>query len=93
MMYRGSCNLLYYFLKIILHNVYGYLQSKIVSFLMNLHIYPRPIYFLRPGESFFNREERIGGLSNLFSYFKVIVGSPQQEKVSRTFVANSLKKN
>ena len=37
--------------KFIIHNVYGYLQSKIISYLMNLHIYPRPIYFSRHGET------------------------------------------
>ena len=39
----------------------GYLESKIVSYLMNLHMDPRPIYFSRHGESMYNHEDRIGG--------------------------------
>jgi 6-phosphofructo-2-kinase/fructose-2,6-biphosphatase 4 len=33
--------------KIIVNNVQGFLQSKIVYYLMNLHISPRKIYFAR----------------------------------------------
>lgn len=32
---------------------------------MNLHIYPRPIYLSRHGESIYNTEDRIGGDSAL----------------------------
>lgn len=48
-----------------IHNVDGYLQSKILQYIMNLHIYPRPIYFTRHGETFYNLENRIGGDSDL----------------------------
>ncbi|KAI7830379.1 6-phosphofructo-2-kinase-domain-containing protein, partial [Gamsiella multidivaricata] len=37
--------------KIIVNNVQGFLQSKIVYYLMNLHISPRKIYFARNGVS------------------------------------------
>ncbi|KAI9482966.1 MAG: 6-phosphofructo-2-kinase-domain-containing protein [Benjaminiella poitrasii] len=37
--------------QIIVNNVRGYLQSRIVYFLMNLHNRPRIIYFARAGES------------------------------------------
>ncbi|KAF8925802.1 hypothetical protein BGZ58_000471 [Dissophora ornata] len=37
--------------KIIVNNVHGFLQSKIVYYLMNLHICPRKIYFARNGVS------------------------------------------
>jgi 6-phosphofructo-2-kinase/fructose-2,6-biphosphatase 2/6-phosphofructo-2-kinase/fructose-2,6-biphosphatase 4 len=47
--------------KIVIHNIRGYLQSKIISFLMNLHNTPRPIYFSRHGESLFNVEDKVGG--------------------------------
>lgn len=33
--------------KIIVNNVAGYLHSRIVYYLMNLHIQPRKIYFAR----------------------------------------------
>ena len=39
----------------------GYIQSKIFSFLMNLHTIPRPIYFTRHGQSLFNVENKVGG--------------------------------
>ena len=48
-----------------IHNIDGYLQSKILQYVMNLHIYPRPIYFTRHGETLFNIENRIGGDSDL----------------------------
>ena len=44
-----------------MNNITGYIESKVVSFLMNLHIVPRPIYFTRHGESLFNVEDRVGG--------------------------------
>ncbi|RUS21930.1 6-phosphofructo-2-kinase-domain-containing protein, partial [Endogone sp. FLAS-F59071] len=37
--------------RLIVNNVHGYLQSRIVYYLMNLHISPRTIYFARNGES------------------------------------------
>lgn len=44
-----------------MNQIHGYIQSKIVSLLMNLHITPRPIYLTRHGETQFNVEDRIGG--------------------------------
>ncbi|KAI8967802.1 6-phosphofructo-2-kinase-domain-containing protein [Mycotypha africana] len=37
--------------RIIVNNVQGYLQTRVVYFLMNLHNTPRTIYFARAGES------------------------------------------
>ncbi|KAI7859429.1 6-phosphofructo-2-kinase-domain-containing protein [Circinella umbellata] len=37
--------------KIIVNNVMGYLQSRMVYYLMNLHVQPRKIYFARTGET------------------------------------------
>lgn len=48
-----------------IHNIDGYLQSKILQYVMNLHIYPRPIYFIRHGQTSYNLESRIGGDSDL----------------------------
>jgi len=48
-----------------MNKITGFIQSKIVSFLMNLHIIPRPIYFVRHGESQFNVENRVGGDADL----------------------------
>ncbi|KAJ3032642.1 Fructose-2,6-bisphosphatase [Rhizophlyctis rosea] len=51
--------------QVIVNKVRGYLQSRIISFLMNLNITPRSFYFSRHGESLFNASGRIGGDSDL----------------------------
>ena len=51
--------------EVMVHKVKGYLQSRIVYFLMNLNITPRSVYFARHGESLFNVQGRIGGDANL----------------------------
>jgi broad specificity phosphatase PhoE/predicted kinase len=43
------------------NNIQGYLPSRLVTFLMNLHLAPRTIYLTRHGQSAFNAEERVGG--------------------------------
>ena len=47
--------------QIVLNEIHGYLHTKIVSFLMNLHTAVRPIYMVRHGESEFNAKNLIGG--------------------------------
>jgi len=47
--------------RVIVNRVDGYIQTRIVYFLMNLHAAPRTIYFTRHGESQFNVQGRIGG--------------------------------
>jgi len=47
------------------HRIQGYLPSRLVYFLINLHPIPRPIYLTRHGESLYNVEQRIGGDSLL----------------------------
>lgn len=47
--------------RVVSNEIHGYLPSRIVSFLANLHITPRPILLMRHGESAFNPEHRIGG--------------------------------
>ena len=41
------------------------MPSRVIHFLMNLHITPRPIWFTRHGQSEYNVEDRIGGDSSL----------------------------
>ncbi|XP_041348570.1 6-phosphofructo-2-kinase/fructose-2,6-bisphosphatase 1-like isoform X2 [Gigantopelta aegis] len=43
----------------------GHLQSRVVYYLMNIHVLPRTIYLTRHGESTMNLEGRIGGDSKL----------------------------
>ncbi|CAG8481251.1 19179_t:CDS:2 [Dentiscutata erythropus] len=49
----------------VINMIQGYLQSRIVYYLMNLHILPRSIFFSRHGESVYNLEGKIGGDSSL----------------------------
>ncbi|XP_069678401.1 6-phosphofructo-2-kinase/fructose-2,6-bisphosphatase 4-like [Periplaneta americana] len=48
-----------------IHKHEGPIQSRIIYYLMNLHILPRNIYFTRHGESEFNLSDRVGGDSEL----------------------------
>jgi len=65
---RGSDEANYSFVKLIdigakcvINSVMQYMQSRIVFFLINLHIKPRSIFIVRHGESEFNQLGRIGG--------------------------------
>lgn len=51
--------------KLEIHRIQGYLPSRLVYFLMNIHPIPRPIYLTRHGESLYNVDGRIGGDSGL----------------------------
>lgn len=51
--------------KVLVHKHEGHIQSRIVYYLMNIHIVPRTIYLTRHGESLMNLEGRIGGDSDL----------------------------
>jgi len=53
--------------KVVVYNSRGHLQSRVVYFLMNIHITPRSIYFTRHGESEENLKGLIGGDGNLSS--------------------------
>lgn len=47
--------------KLTLSQIHGFLPTKIVSFVMNLHTVPRPVYIVRHGESEFNIRGLVGG--------------------------------
>ncbi|XP_063383665.1 6-phosphofructo-2-kinase/fructose-2,6-bisphosphatase isoform X3 [Cydia fagiglandana] len=51
--------------KVVVHKHEGHIQSRIVYYLMNIHIVPRTIYLTRHGESLHNIVGRIGGDSAL----------------------------
>lgn len=51
--------------KIIMNNVHGYIESLLVSYIVNLHSSNRVIYFSRHGQSVFNTLDKIGGDSDL----------------------------
>ncbi|KAJ9129641.1 Bifunctional 6-phosphofructo-2-kinase/fructose-2,6-bisphosphate 2-phosphatase [Coniochaeta hoffmannii] len=47
--------------QVIINRIQDYLQSRIVYYLINLHIRPRSVWLSRHGESMLNLEGRIGG--------------------------------
>ncbi len=51
--------------QVIINQIKDYLQSRVVYYLMNLHIRPRSIWLSRHGESQFNLEGKIGGDANI----------------------------
>ncbi|NWT76086.1 F262 bisphosphatase, partial [Prunella himalayana] len=51
--------------RFLVNRVQDYIQSKIVYYLMNIHVQPRTIYLCRHGESEYNLVGRIGGDSGL----------------------------
>ncbi|CCC05221.1 hypothetical protein SMACR_08713 [Sordaria macrospora] len=51
--------------QVIINRIRDYLQSRIVYYLMNLHIRPRSVWLSRHGESMLNLEGRIGGDAEL----------------------------
>nr|XP_033773856.1 6-phosphofructo-2-kinase/fructose-2,6-bisphosphatase 2 isoform X2 [Geotrypetes seraphini] len=51
--------------RFLVNRVQDYIQSKIVYYLMNIHVQPRTIYLCRHGESECNLNGRIGGDSGL----------------------------
>lgn len=51
--------------RVVAHNVMGYLESKLVSFLMNVHSEPRTVLLARHGQTDYNVNDRVGGDSDL----------------------------
>jgi len=71
--------------KMIVRNVQGYIESKIISYLTNLHTGNRPIYFLRHGESESKKVKIIGGDSCLSP-----LGEKYAKQVAKFFEAENL---
>jgi len=51
--------------QVIINKIQDYLQSRVVYYLMNLHIKPRSIWLSRHGESTYNLEGKLGGDADL----------------------------
>lgn len=51
--------------QVVINRIETYLESRIVFYVMNLHIKPRCIWLSRHGESIYNLEKKIGGDSSL----------------------------
>ena len=65
-------------IQIEMRNLKGYLPSKLLSYLINLHTVERPIYFSRHGESEDNVKNIIGGDSSLSELGKLYGESLKQ---------------
>ena len=53
--------------RFLVNRVQDHIQSRIVYYLMNIHVQPRTIYLCRHGESEHNLQGKIGGDSGLSS--------------------------
>ncbi|XP_046871510.1 6-phosphofructo-2-kinase/fructose-2,6-bisphosphatase 3 isoform X3 [Hypomesus transpacificus] len=53
--------------RFLVNRIQDHIQSKIVYYLMNIHVQPRAIYLCRHGESMHNLQGRLGGDSGLSS--------------------------
>jgi broad specificity phosphatase PhoE/predicted kinase len=51
--------------QLMVNRIHGYLASRLVSFLVNLHNVPRPIWLTRHGQAEYNMVGRIGGNTHL----------------------------
>ncbi|GBG28064.1 6-phosphofructo-2-kinase/fructose-2,6-bisphosphatase 2 [Hondaea fermentalgiana] len=56
---------------VLVNKIHGFIESKLVSFCMNIHMEPRVIILLRHGQSEFNVEDRIGGDPDLTDHGKL----------------------
>jgi broad specificity phosphatase PhoE/predicted kinase len=62
---EGSCITIKAHKRLELQDIHGFIPTKIVSFVVNLHKAPRTVYLCRHGESEFNARGLIGGDSGL----------------------------
>lgn len=82
--------------KVLVHKHEGHIQSRIVYYLMNIHVTPRTIYLTRHGESEYNLKGRIGGDSDLSAkgvqYSKALASYIKEQNTSGLVVWTSLLK-
>ncbi|XP_053377618.1 6-phosphofructo-2-kinase/fructose-2,6-bisphosphatase 4-like isoform X4 [Mercenaria mercenaria] len=71
--------------RFLVNKLAGHLQSRVVYYLMNIHVLPRTIYLTRHGESMMNLQGRIGGDSELsprgMEYAKELAKFVENEKI------------
>lgn len=68
--------------RFLVNRVQDHIQSRIVYYLMNIHVQPRTIYLCRHGESEFNLKGRIGGDSGLSNRGKKVRGKENNSPVA-----------
>ena len=79
--------------KVLVHRHEGHLQSRVVYYLMNIHIIPRSIYLTRHGEHLLNLQGRIGGDADLseggWEYSRALANYISEQNLSRLRVWTS----
>jgi len=60
--------------KVVVNRVQGWVEGRVVQFLMNLRVVPRTVWFTRHGESEFNVLHRLGGDAPLAPRGRVYAG-------------------
>ncbi|XP_054723886.1 6-phosphofructo-2-kinase/fructose-2,6-bisphosphatase 1-like isoform X2 [Uloborus diversus] len=79
--------------KVLVHRHEGHIQSRVVYYLMNIHILPRSIYVTRHGESILNLKGRIGGDAELsdrgWEYTHALARFIQEQNIPRLRVWTS----
>lgn len=79
--------------KVLVHRSEGHIQSRVVYYLMNIHIVPRSIYLTRHGESECNLQGKIGGDSELSErgreYAKALAKFIDEQQIPRLRVWTS----
>ncbi|XP_035206658.1 6-phosphofructo-2-kinase/fructose-2,6-bisphosphatase 1-like isoform X2 [Stegodyphus dumicola] len=79
--------------KVLVHRHEGHIQSRVVYYLMNIHILPRSIYLTRHGESILNLKGRIGGDAELsdrgWDYTHALARFIQEQNIPRLRVWTS----
>lgn len=79
--------------KVLVHRHEGHIQSRVVYYLMNIHIIPRSIYLTRHGESVYNLLGRIGGDAELsergWEYAKALAKYISEQNIPRLRVWTS----
>lgn len=67
--------------RFLVNRIQDHIQSKIVYYLMNIHVQPRTIYLCRHGESTDNLEGRLGGDAGLSPRGRQVVACSSVEIV------------
>jgi 6-phosphofructo-2-kinase/fructose-2,6-biphosphatase 2 len=79
--------------KVLVHKNEGHIQSRVVYYLMNIHITPRSIYLTRHGESVHNLLGRIGGDAELsergWEYSRALAKYIEEQNITRLRVWTS----
>lgn len=82
--------------KMLVHKHEGHIQSRVVYYLLNIHVTPRTIYLTRHGESVHNLKGRIGGDSDLsergWLYSRSLADYVKSQNIPRLKVWTSLLK-